>query len=305
VRISKNVTGRPRRGVGRVTPWRSVVLFLTPFLLLFVVFQVWPLAVAVRNSTLDYNLLRPNSATDVGFDNYIRAISDPAFLNSIWVTTVFTVAQVLIGVPAALGLAMLVQRQFRGRYGVRTAAFSPTVTSTVVISVLWLMMFNPTYGLLNSILRFFGLPGFEYTLNESQALPSLVIMSVWQQVGFAMILYLGGLQGIPAVLEEAAAVDGANARQRFWFVTRPLLNRTTLLVVVVMTIFSYQTFTPAFVMTKGGPNGVTDFVVYLIYRVAIIGSDMGYASTLSVILVAFLLGLSFIQFRFLRARWEY
>ena len=126
------------------------------------------------------------------------------------------------------------------------------MTSTVVISVLWLMMFNPTYGLLNSVLRLFGLSGFEYTLNESQALPSLVIMSVWQQVGFAMILFLGGLQGIPAVLTEAAAVDGANAWQRFRNVTLPLLNRTTLLVVVVMTIFSYQTFTPAFVMTKGG-----------------------------------------------------
>ena len=110
------------------------------------------------------------------------------------------------------------------------------------------------------------------------------------------------MQGIPAVLNEAAAVDGADSRHIFRYVTLPLLNRTTLLVVVVMTIFSYETFTPAFVMTRGGPNGVTDFVAYLIYRVAIISGDMGYASTLSVMLVAFLLLLGFIQFRFLRAR---
>lgn len=222
--VARGIRGRPRQGVGQRTRWRSVVLFLAPFFLLFVVFQALPLLVAVRNSTLDYNLLRPAAATEAGLDNYIRAASDPAFLNSIWVTTLFTGAQLLIGVPSALGIALLVQSRIRGRYGLRAAAFSPTVTSTVVISVLWLMMFNPTYGLLNSVLRTFGLSGFEYTLNESEALPSLVIMSVWQQVGFAMILYLGGLQGIPAVLTEAAAVDGANAWRRFRHVTLPLLN---------------------------------------------------------------------------------
>ena len=109
--VATGVRGRPRRGVGRRTSWRSVGLFLAPFFLLFIVFQALPLIVAIRNSTLDYNLLRPDAATEVGFDNYIRAASDPAFLNSIWVTTVFTAAQLVIGVPAALGLALLVQSQ--------------------------------------------------------------------------------------------------------------------------------------------------------------------------------------------------
>jgi multiple sugar transport system permease protein len=283
----------------------SLFVFLAPFVVPFVLFQAFPLAIAALNSTMDYNLLRPDSAVGVGFGNYLRAWADPAFWNSVLVTTAFTAGQVLIAVPASLGLALLVQSQIVGHKWIRAAAFSPTVTSTVVISAMWLLMFSPIVGILNVLVRAVGLPGFDYLTSSTQALPSLVLMGIWQQVGFGMVLYLAGLQTIPTSLMEAAAIDGAGIWQRFRRVTLPLLSRTTLLVVIVTSIYSYQTFTPAYIMTKGGPEGTTDFFVYLIYRVAFQAGDMGYASALSVLFVGVLLALSVTQFRLLRTRWEY
>jgi ABC-type sugar transport system permease subunit len=284
---------------------RTLLLFLAPFAILFGVFQLAPLVVALHTSLFNVALLRPQAAAYVGLRNYRTAFTDSDVLNAFRVTSYYTLAQVVLQVPLSLGLAVLVRRRFFGRNAVRAAVFSPVVTSTVIVSVLWLLLFDPVHGLLNAGAETVGIHGLQYLESSHQALPSLIVMSVWQNIGIDMVIYLGALQGIDPTLLEAASVDGAGSWSSFTKIVLPLLRRSTLVVVVITTVFSFQTFAPAYVMTNGGPDASTTFAVFLIYRVAFIIGDIGYASALSVLLVVFLLVVAAVQFFALRSRWDY
>ena len=280
----------------------TVVACLVPFLVLLGIFQYFAIGLMIRNSLYSYSLLNTGYSKFVGLGNYREILHDHLAIQSIEVTLLFALGVVVTQVPLGLGLALLLNMRRHGAALLRSIVFVPVVTSVVVVTTMWTFIYAPSGGLANSVLQAMHLPVFKYTTAPHQALPALIIMTLWEEVGFSMMLFLAGLQSIPAEYEEAAAVDGAGSWSRFRRIVLPLLSRTTVLVVVVSTIFALQAFTQSFIMTQGGPDGSTNFMVYNIYTEAFNLGDPGYASALSVILLLIVIVVSALQMRALRGR---
>lgn len=278
------------------------LLLLLPFVGALILFQYLAIGLVVRNSFYSYSLLTPGRATFVGLGNYRYLFSDPQAAQSIEVTVLFAVGSVVTQVPIGLALAVMLNRQGPVSTVLRAIVFSPVVSSVVVVSTMWTFIFDPQEGLANGLLHTIGLPGLSYLTSQHQALGSLIVMTLWEQVGFSMVLYLAGLQAIPVEFEEAAVIDGAGSWRRFFEIILPLLRRTSALVVVTATVFAFQAFAQAFIMTSGGPNGATNFLAYDIYTNAFTNSDPGYGSTLSVVLLLLVLVVSLWEFRLLRSK---
>ena len=232
-------------------------------------------------------------------DNFVRLASDYRFLKSMRVSATFVVGMIVLQIPLALALALALRGSQRGIRRIRTIVFSPVTMSIVVVTAIWRLLLDPANGIFNGVLERFGFEGLDFITSTSQALPSLMLMIIWYQIGFTMILFVAGLQSIPTVYSEAAAVDGAGPWQRFRYVTLPLLSRTTVFVVVIITIFSFQQFAPAYVMTRGGPSDSTLFVVYYLYQQAFSFLDPGYASAIAVVFLATVLVVALLQRRVL------
>jgi ABC-type sugar transport system permease subunit len=294
-----------RRSRQRLSHWAAVAAFIGPFLTMLGVFQYWPVFAMLRDSLYDFNLLNPSQRGFIGLENYQYLLSDPDRMQAFLVTFSLAVGVVCTVVPVAFLLAVYLNTAMPARAVVRTIVFLPVVTSAVVIATMWTFLLEPNNGLLNSVLSAVRLPRLGFLTSEAQALPSVVLMMLWQQTGFATVLFLSGLQGIPRDLEDATAVDGASALQRMWHVTLPLLTRTTMFVVVMMTVFSLQAFAPALIMTGGGPDGTTNFVAFDIYSLAFSMQLPGMASAESVVFMLIVLAISLAQMRLLRAKWIY
>ncbi|MGK9051454.1 carbohydrate ABC transporter permease [Neorhizobium petrolearium] len=285
--------------------WMFAAGFLAPFMILLLVFQYVPLLLMARNSVYDYSLLNPAASKFVGLRNFTDMIEYDDAAVSFGVTFLFALGVVLFVIPIAFSLALFLNSKLPARGLVRTMIMLPVVTSSVVVATMWSFLLDPSNGLINGVLNVAGIGNQPFLTSTSQALPALIAMTLWQQVGFGAILFLAGLQGLPAELTEAARIDGATRRQVLWNVTIPLLSRTTLFVVVIMTVFSLQAFAPAFLMTQGGPQESTNLIVYHIYNTAFIMQQAGYASALSVVLLLVVLGISMAQMALLRSRWNY
>ena len=175
----------------------AAVAFLAPFLALLIAFMYVPIAAMVLNSLESYNLLNPSDSTFVGLDNYARVLADPLAAKSLVVTITFALALVLIEIPLGLGFALIVNRAVRGIAFVRGSVFAPVVTSVVVVATMWTFLLEPVHGLINNAVSVVGLGPFDFLTSKSEALPSLIAMTLWQQVGFSMVLFLAGLQAIP------------------------------------------------------------------------------------------------------------
>ena len=277
---------------------------LGPFLIILLIFQYWPLAILARDSTYRYSLLNPDQRTFVGVDNFVDVFTNPASTQSLIVTLIFMAGVVVLVVPIALVLAVYLNGKLPARPLVRVLVFLPVVTSTVVVSTMWSFMLGDK-GLINSVTNLVGLPPVSFLADVHFALPAIIVMTVWQEVGLAMVLFLGGLQSIPPDLYEAAEVDGAGPLRRLWSITIPLLSRSTLVTVVVVTVFALQAFAPAYLMTSGAPQGTTNLVIYQIYKTAFEFQNPGYASALSIVVLVFAIVVSLIQMRLLRSRWNY
>ena len=283
----------------RYSRFTTVAGFLGPFMVLLVVFRLVPIAEVALTSLQQFNLLRPNERLFIGVDNFVRLASDHRFLKSMQVSVTFVVGMIVLQIPLALALALALRGSQRGIRRIRTIVFSPVTMSVVVVTAIWRLLLDPANGIFNGLLNRFGFDGLDFITSTSQALPSLMLMIIWYQVGFTMILFVAGLQAIPTVYSEAAAVDGAGPWQRFRYVTLPLLSRTTVFVVVIITIFSFQQFAPAYIMTRGGPSDSTLFVVYYLYQQVFSFLDPGYASAIAVVFLATVLVVSVLQRRVL------
>ncbi|MGE5577879.1 MAG: carbohydrate ABC transporter permease, partial [Syntrophothermus sp.] len=199
----------------------------------------------------------------------------------------------------SLGLAIAVNRQLKGISFFRTALYMPTVTSTVAISIVWIWLYNPSFGLINWFLGSLGVANPPHWLETTfWAKPAMIVMTVWQECGYYMIIFLAGLQTIPDHLYEAADIDGASVWQKFWRITLPLLSPTTFLVTVMKTIYAFQIFEQVYVMTQGKPAGTTETIVYFIYMNGFRWFKMGYAAAAAWILFVIIFTLTLIQFRF-------
>ncbi|WP_428483217.1 carbohydrate ABC transporter permease [Rhodopila sp.] len=283
----------------------TIAAFIGPFLLLLAVFQYLPVARMMRDSLYSYQLLNPDERLFVGLENYVELFTDPDTLRSFSVTFGFAAGTIVVVIPLSFLLAVYLNGRLPMRAVVRTVVFLPVVTSAVVIATMWTFLLDPANGLINGALAGLDLPRLAFLTSKAQALPSVVLVTVWQQLGFATILFLSGLQGIPAELEDAARVDGASGLQRLRHVVLPLLGRTTLFVVVIMTVFALQSFAPPLIMTGGGPEGTTNFVVYNIYQTAFSLQQPGMASAISTVFMFIVLGISLVQMGLLRTKWNY
>lgn len=279
-------------------------LFVAPALINFAIFRYIPIFMAGEASLYDYSLLG-GFGDFVGLKNYRRALEDDLFWSSIWVSFQYALMKVPLQVVVSLLLAMFVSREVRGMSVIRTIIFFPVVTSLVVAAMLWSMMYNKDLGLFQSMMGTFGVRHNGFLSNPDLALPSIVLMMVWKEVGFSMIIFVAGLKGIPEMFYDAAAIDGASPVQRFLHITLPLLKPVTLFVVVTQTISAMQVFVPIFVMTQGGPFFATNAIVYYIYQNGFAYNDMGYASALSFFVLALLVAVSYIQFKALSGKAEY
>jgi ABC-type sugar transport system permease subunit len=284
-------------------------LFLFPFMLLFVVFRAGPVLAALVLSFTDYNVLAPPAW--VGTDNYANILfgteaATRLFWRSIVNTLYFTVGEVALEMTCGLALALLVNaRLLKAKSLWRLFFYTPVVTSLVASSMIWLWLYHPDLGLINAVLEGLGLPALKWLGNPTLAMPSLILMTVWQGAGWSMVIYLAGLQGIPESLYEAARIDGANSWQQFWNVTLPLLAPVTLFVVIMSCISSLQVFSQVFVMTGGGPLNSTITVTYHMYLNAFRFYRMGYASAMSFLLFLVVLAISVLNNRIFGGRIEY
>lgn len=297
---------RPR---SRQTLWAYV--FLAPALLFFAVFVIYPTLRSFQYSLYDWPLGVPTK-TFVGLDNYRRLLTDdPVFLTAVWNTVRFTAGTLIPTLAIALLLALALNHpalRLRGLF--RTVYFLPFVLSLVAVGFVWRWMLEPTFGPVNFVFRLFGVQGPGWLASPTWALPGVMLMSVWRDVGFYMVIFLAGLQTIPASFHEAAKIDGANAWARFWRVTLPLLNPTLVFASVIAVINGLQLYTAVYVMTGrsgiyGGPLNSTRSVVLDIVETAFRSLNMGYASAAVFLLFLVILLFSLLQIRLLDRPFEY
>ena len=261
---------------------RAAILFVLPVVLLFVFIRIIPALVAVYLSFTDYTVLTPPKWA--GLKNYVNLFRDKLFLQALWHTLLYTLGTVIPGIILSLGAALLLNRKIKGRAVFRVAFYTPVVASFVSVSMIWSYIYNPNFGVLNYVLSLLGFSRLSWLEHSSTALMSIIIVGIWKNIGYNAIIFLAGLQGIPASLLEAGKMDGLNAVKRFRFITWPMLKPTTLFICLINTIFGLQVFDPIFVLTNGGPSDSTNVVVFEVYRNAFLYSKMGYASAEAVLL---------------------
>jgi multiple sugar transport system permease protein len=302
----------PKRGVRGVLremrrEW-TAYLFHAPGLIVFAIFVVYALYTSFTLSFQEWNILEPEKPW-VGLQNYREVLQDTGFWRAMGHTLYFTLGSVPTTMAIALGLALLLNAKIRGLTLFRTAYYLPVITPLVVAAIVWKWVYNADFGLANYYLQSFGLidEPLLWLADRDLAMPAVIAMNVWVGVGFNMIVYLAGLQAIPAEYYEAAKVDGAGSWQQFKRITFPLVAPTTIFLLVINTIGAMKAFTQVFVLTNGGPpgpGGATTTVVFYIYTQAFRFFRMGYASALAYTLFALLFVVSFIQFNWYRKRVE-
>jgi len=268
-------------------------LFVSPAVLLIGLFGVAPIIWALIISFQNNSLI--TGGTWVGLANYRHLLHDPMFAASVRRTVVYTVLFVPITLFGALAVAVALNRRLRGMRFYRTAVFAPVVTSTVATAIMFSWLLDPYFGIVNLVLNKFGVPSQGFFQNPSQALYCIVIVTVWGWLGFAVVIYLAALQGIPRELLEAAEIDGATRWRAFWRVQFPLLGPTTLFLVVWLSINALQLFDEIYVITRGGPLASTTVVVYYLFQQAFAFFQAGYATAIAYVVFLAILVLTVVQ----------
>jgi len=305
--VRRNVAG----GSASVAPrhgWRQDLIgwsFALPFVILFGVFLALPILAAFLFSFTSFGLrdiTNPIGASVVGVDNYAKLLSDAKFWKSLGNTVYF----VVVGVPLTLALGLVIANALsrgitRFRTAFRVGYYLPVITSIVAIAVVWRFLLNPDFGLINLLLAKIGVNGPNWLANPALAMPSIIAMAVWRNVGFAMVVFVAGMQAIPSMLYEAASIDGAGRWQSFRYVTLPMLRPTILFMLVITTIGYLQLFEEPFVMTNGGPLDATLSVTMYMYQQGFQFFHQGYASAIAYVLFVIVAIVAFLQFRFLRS----
>jgi multiple sugar transport system permease protein len=267
------------------------------------VFAVVPIFYALYLSLFRWNLLK-DTRPFVALENYTDTLRDGAFWNAMWNSTRFALTAVPLGMVVALLVAMLVAQKLRGVGFFRTLFYIPAVSSGVAVSMLWIYVYLPETGLINTASSIFGIESVDFLNKEEWAMWALVFMAVWTGLGPKMIIYVAGLLGIPESLYEAAELDGASAFAKFKSVTLPMLAPTTLFVLVTSTIGAFQLFTPIYMMTKGGPNESTNVIGYHIYSEAWQKFHAGSAAAQSFVLLLVIAGVAWAQYVLMKRQLE-
>ncbi|AJY77475.1 hypothetical protein VN24_03645 [Paenibacillus beijingensis] len=282
----------------------TALWFVLPAVLLLLVFVFYPMVQAFIISFQNYSLVSATKSF-VGLDNYLGLLKDQSFLSSLKNSFFFAIVVIPIQTSIALGMAMLIQKPGRSSGLFRTLLFIPVVVSTAVAAVVFKLIYNKEFGILNNVLKSLHLPLTNFLSNPETAMYGVITLGIWKAAGFFMIIFLAGLNNIPNDLYEASRVDGASKIQQFFKITLPLLNRTMAFVVIITTIDAIKLSGLVFVLTNGGPNGSTETVVFYIYKLAFQQMQMGYATAAAFILFGIVLVISLIQMRLFKNDVEY
>lgn len=297
--IGLGVQARRRR---RVWPAIRGWLFIGPVVLGTVLFNVLPLFPTIYASFTAWNGL--GTPQWIGLSNYARALSgaDPLLVLGIKNTFIFTIGYVPVAIAVGLALALLANERLRGIVAFRALFFLPVITSVVAVGMVWRWIFNTPFGIANWGLAQVGIAGPRWLGDPTWAMVAVIIVSVWQVMGYNMVILLAGLQGVPQELLDAASIDGAGRIRRFWHVTVPLLTPTIFFLSIIAVINSFQVFGLIYVMTGGGPGTATTVYVYQIWKEAFQLRNMGYAAALSWLLFMVIMVITWVQWR-LAKRW--
>ncbi len=294
---AQSAVAPPReRRVDREAAWGLV--FVVPVVGLFILFRVLPSLGALYLSFNDYNMVQ--EPRWVGLGNYARLLDDGVFRTAFGNTLVYTVGTVIPSTLLALAVALMLDQRLKGLALFRTAYYIPVVASMVSVSMIWIYILNPQFGVLNYTLGLVGIPRQGWLDDPNLALPSVMLIGVWKNLGYNIVIYLAGLQGIPGELHEAGMVDGARAWYRFRRITWPLLLPTTIFIVLMTGISAFQAFDQILVLTAGGPANATATVVFEVYRNAFQYLKMGYASAMALLLFVAIFTSSLLALRFSR-----
>ena len=279
-------------------------LLVAPQIAISLVFFYWPAAQAVRQSTLREDPF--GLATEfVGLANFRAVLADPAWLNALRVTVVFSLWTAFIAMAVALLLATQAEKLLRGKGAYRTLLIWPYAVAPAIAGMLWLFLFNPSFGTLAWPLRQLGLD-WNPLLNGGQAMALVIGAAAWKQISYNFLFFVAGLQAIPKSLIEAAAIDGAGPARRFWTIIFPLLAPTTFFLLVVNTVYAlFDTFGIIHAVTGGGPGRATETLVYKVYNDGFVNLQLGSSAAQSVILMALVIALTAIQFRYVERRVHY
>ncbi|MGD1816636.1 MAG: carbohydrate ABC transporter permease [Pleomorphochaeta sp.] len=274
-------------------------LFILPAMILLFLFIIWPMGSAVSYSFTDYFLLKPGQQKFIGLQNYIRILQDSQLQKSFINTCEFVIKVVPLQLAIALGLALIINKHFKGNGFYRVAYFSPAILSLVVVSILWSSLLNPTSGLINEFLSQFGISKQPFLTSVTQAMNSIVVISAYSSCGYQMLIFLAGLKNIDQSMYEAATIDGANKIQQFLHITIPGLKAIMIYQLITIVIQAFKLIVQPMVMTGGGPDYSTMTILQFIYEEGFRHRYIGYASAVTVVFTIFLIVVSLVIKRIL------
>jgi len=293
MRTTTRTSATPKKPSWHRKDYYTAWAFAAPALALLLIFLIIPFFIAIYYSLTNARLVSgPLHTNFLGLGNYMQMLGDSSLRQALFNNSLFGMVMVPVQTGLALSLAILINQKLRGVTLFRTIYFSPVVTPLVVVAVVWSFLYNPGQGLINEFIKaisFGHLGPYNWLNNPGLALPAIMLLSLWQGVGFQMVVYLAGLQGIPESLYEAARVDGAGRWRQFWHVTLPQLRNTIIFVLIATTILSFRLYTQVEVMTQGGPEDATATVVWYIVHQSIHNLRVGYASAVAVVFFLILL----------------
>jgi len=276
-------------------------LLTVPGLALLLLVIAFPVLWALFTSLFEYTLINPGFHTYVGPANYTKALGDPEFLHSIWVTAMFVIAVVVLEFALGFLIALMLNDTERGKDLYYAILLCPLLMNPVVVGLIWRMFLHPSLGIVNYLLGRIGIPPVNWLGDVDIAFWTIVMVDIWHQVSFMIVLLLAGLAALPREPYEAARVDGASSLQCFWHITLPLMRSVIVVTLLIRMIFAVKTYDLVYIMTRGGPGVATDFISYFIYRSAFVGLDLGEASAMSGILLVIVVAMTAYLHRSMRA----
>ncbi|ABY43997.1 MULTISPECIES: carbohydrate ABC transporter permease [Bacillus] len=272
----------------------KAVFFLLPVGIPLILFWIIPNFISLGISFTDWDFMT-NDFNFVGLENYFNLFTQDSFMQALLNTFYFGIGTVIPTIALGLGFALFFRKKFKGSALYQLMIFSPWVTPTIAVSIVWSLLYEPQFGVINKVLNFFGIPGLDWLQSSQTAMLAVIIVTVWKLVGWTMIFYIGALEKVPDSLYEAASIDGANSWQKFRYVTLPMVSSTTFFLVVVNTISSVQAYDQIKILTQGGPSGSTRTLLYLFFQQGFEQFDMGSATAIAFIILIITILLSVIN----------
>ena len=292
------IKGSIKRRINKIS---CILVFILPAVIPLGVFWIWPMIKAIFMSFTNWDYMS-STYNMVGVENYKALFSDSAFYNALKNTFIFTAGTLVPTIVGGLSIAMVLKNNIKGSALYKAIIFSPWITPTVAISIVWSWIFEPKYGFANYILKLFNLPKSQWLQSSDTAMIAVIIVTVWKGLGWAMVFYLTALEKVPKHLYEAAAIDGANMWNKFISITLPLISPTTFFLSIITTINSLQAYDQIQVLTQGGPAGSTRTILYMYYQTAFENFNMGQATSMATVILVIIGILSGIQF-FASKKW--